>query len=124
VNFPKWNNNLRYPCRRYEIQANPKEKARLPESPRQHPMAPSSHRKPMETAMQNETTAAKRHPDGSLDIQHYVRISHAERRETRNAAMRAVGRSIKRAALAIVVFFTFWNVPPMGGAGPKETPYR
>jgi hypothetical protein len=78
----------------------------------------------METAMQNETTAAKRHPDGSLDIQHYVRISHAERRETRNAAMRGIGRGIKRAALAIVVFFTFWNVPPMGGAGPKETPYR
>jgi hypothetical protein len=78
----------------------------------------------METVMQNETFAAKRHPDGALDIRYYARISLAERRETRNVVIRAVGRAIKRTAAVIVALITFWNVPPMGGAGPKETPYR
>jgi hypothetical protein len=78
----------------------------------------------MEIVMQNDAFATKRHPDGSLDIQHYARNAHKERREAINAAMRVAGRSIKRATLAIVAFIAFWNVPPMGGAGPKETPYR
>jgi hypothetical protein len=78
----------------------------------------------METAMQNETFETKCTPEGAIDVRHYARVAAAERRETRNAAIRTLSRASKRAILAIGGFLMFWNIPPMGSSASKEMPYR
>ncbi len=74
--------------------------------------------------MQTQTFETKRTPEGAIDVRHYAQEALAERRETRTAAMRTAGRTAKRVMIAIAGFITFWNIPAMGPAGPKETPYR
>jgi hypothetical protein len=78
----------------------------------------------METAMPIETFETKRTPEGVIDVQHYARHALAERRAAKSAALRKIGRGTKRAALAIVGFFMFWNIPPLGSARSNEMPYR
>ena len=71
--------------------------------------------------MQFET---KRTPEGTIDVRHYARIGTAERRIARNAAFGLLARGTKRAVIAILGFFMFWNIPPIGSAGSRELPYR
>lgn len=74
--------------------------------------------------MQNETFEAKRTPEGAIDVRHYVRLAHAERREAKSHGIRKFGRNLKRVSLAVIGFVAFWNIPPMGANGSKEWPYR
>lgn len=74
--------------------------------------------------MQTETFEAKRTAEGTIDIQHYARAAAAERRAAKSKAVRQIGRRTKQTAVAIMALFAFWNIPPMGGAGSKEMPYR
>lgn len=74
--------------------------------------------------MQNQPFKAPRTPEGAIDISHYARQAAAERRATKSRVMRRIGRGTRRAVLAIIGFVAFWNIPPMGSGGPKDTPYR
>lgn len=74
--------------------------------------------------MQIETFQARRTPEGAIDVQHYVRAAHTERRMAKSAAMRGIAHGAKRAIIVVAGFLLFWNIPPMGSAGSKDMPYR
>lgn len=74
--------------------------------------------------MQPDNFEARRTPEGAIDIRHYAIAAAAERRAARTGAMRKLGRGTRRAFLAVLGFFAFWNIPPMGSSGSKDLPYR
>jgi len=74
--------------------------------------------------MQNDTFETKRTPEGAIDVQHYARRAHAERREAKANGIRKLGHNVKRTILVVAGFIAFWNIPPMGTNGSKEWPYR
>ncbi|MBX3520442.1 MAG: hypothetical protein KF835_10560 [Xanthobacteraceae bacterium] len=75
--------------------------------------------------MHNPILEPKRNQDGSIDIRHYAREAHAERRAAKDAAMRSFARATRRTLGVITAIIAFWNMPPLGASGSsKDMPYR
>ncbi len=74
--------------------------------------------------MQIDPFEARRTDEGVIDVQHYARAAHAERRLAKTAVMRLLGRTGKRALATVIGLVMFWYIPPMGSVGSRDLPYR